>query len=868
MKLNKICRLMAAFALPVLTLACGENYIDAPDFDKTDKGLKESIDSVSSWNRCTYTYNDNVVELSKEQQTFLKSINNYILPDQDYLYFRSDTPESMIPEEGKILVIPVGSPLAPCGFMGRVAYREDDSFGKCVYFLDVDNVDVFKTLDMDIRLNAEQLANTECLAYTLGEEAFEYIDDTQFFEGAPTCGLQYQIDNLDGNAPNATALPRANENDKSDEEKSDKDDKPKVAISLKPIGNGWVGEISITTNKGTNGKEYPIDAELSGSITVRPLYMNPRKYIDEYGDYVEVIDEATTLTLNLSDKLKAELKKIGKYDLCLRTPTFKRDIPVPNCPVPITVRYMLEVGLLGNIETSFGFSNTFTVRTHTEYHNYELVKEVCESDFDLFKNTTFDFDRIKIEGGIYFKSYLGFAPKGFKGTALVENKLTLAANVTWPGENLLKLEPKASVDLNTKLQVHSFKKEDSWYKPAGLNLSVKAHPKSWEVSIFPHCDDLTALRFKNDTKAEITYRTDPWFLLWLASHEFEMVVVTDGWLRDENPAYIHSTYKPVLTGQQSSKYYYKVDVTNLDPATNYYGVPVYTLWGVRMYGNPFPLSDTRKMLGAIGLGRNFITFKYSPYGLMTKIDNRLDESKTTITWEDNKPKAIKIVDYEYDDNNIYVPTGDVSYISNIKTDEKTGVLLSCRWYEDGDYGNVKLYYDDQYHLTGLTDHATDGSTATSIRWDSEGRLMSIHISGDGETTDITYGYSGKGVENKLNQWTYGTAMALSFLSFPRLAGKAPAYLPTSITIKDSYDGRTETTSLRFKYEFNDDGSIQYEKVNDEGIWVDLPYAYRNVGVSEEVLNRDETLGYSRSSDGNTILKRHMRKFRVFGPKSK
>lgn len=864
MKPNKIYYLLTIVMLAILISSCGENYIDALQINQSDKNLKEDIDSVSSWNHYTFSYNDDVIVLSEEQQAYLTTENKYILPEQEYILFRSNTPDDVIPEVGKIMLIPTGSSIAPCGFSGRVAFISDDQYGKRVYCYNVNNQEVFKTLDMDIRLNAEQISELNVLSYTENEELVEYIDDSAFFENAPNCAMQYEIDNAVDTTPSYLLRKEKSDSDK------EIDTKPKVEISLVKIAGGMRCILKVDAQKDKNGKDLPIKATVVGYIDIHPLYFNPKAFIDEYGDYVETIEEATTFKINISETLAAELKTLKNHNICIKTPTFKFDCPVG--PTVVTIRDMLEFGILGKIETGFGFSNEFTEEIYTEYRNYELVKKVSKSDFDLFKNTKFNFDKFKFEGGIYIKNYFGFTPKIYKGSAFVEQKLTLTAKAVLPNPDLFREEPKAYVDLDTKFRLCTFEK-DEWYKPSGLlNFSIGAQKLSWELYIFPHCNDLIGLRYPNDTKAEITYNTDPWYLLWLASHKFEMDIVSEDWLKEKNNAYVQGTYQPDLIGQSTSNYAYKINVNGLNPNKRYYGVPVYTLWGLRMHGNPFPLDNARKMLGIIGpattLGHEFIRFKYNPYGLITTIDNRFDESKTYLEWEDNKPISIKIVDYSYDENGIYVPS-DVSYIRNLKNDEKTGVLTSCRWYEDGDFGNVRLYYDEQYHITGITDHATDGSTTTSFKWDKDGRIISISVNDEDSHTQFNYDYSGNAIENKMGQWTYGTGMPLSFLSFPHLAGRAPVYLPTGLTIIDTYKDTTETEHMNFKYEFNKDGSIESESIKgSEGGWAKLPYGYRMVGASEEVTERNEFLGSSRCSENSASGQSNMRKIRTFGKKHK
>ena len=134
--------------------SCGENEIIVPN--KTEEDTKLEIDSVSSHFKFEYTYNDDVIELTDEQISYVDlTRGEYFRPSS--IYLKSNTPKELIPKKGTILVVFTENEVYPLGLMSVVNSVTQLSDGILLDVSDATLEEVYEELDMDIRLNAEQI---------------------------------------------------------------------------------------------------------------------------------------------------------------------------------------------------------------------------------------------------------------------------------------------------------------------------------------------------------------------------------------------------------------------------------------------------------------------------------------------------------------------------------------------------------------------------------------------------------------------------------------------------------------------------------------------------------------------------------------
>lgn len=164
--------------------SCGENEIIVPN--KTEEDTKLEIDSVSSHFKFEYTYNDDVIELTDEQISYVDlTRGEYFRPSS--IYLKSNTPKELIPKKGTILVVFTENEVYPLGLMSVVNSVTQLSDGILLDVSDATLEEVYKELDMDIRLNAEQIKQLKYASSSIGEPELEEINESDFFMDAPAC---------------------------------------------------------------------------------------------------------------------------------------------------------------------------------------------------------------------------------------------------------------------------------------------------------------------------------------------------------------------------------------------------------------------------------------------------------------------------------------------------------------------------------------------------------------------------------------------------------------------------------------------------------------------------------------------------------
>ena len=308
---------------------------------------------------------------------------------------------------------------------------------------------------------------------------------------------------------------------------------------------------------------------------------------------------------------------------------------------------------------------------------------------------------------------------------------------------------------------------------------------------------------------------------------------------------------------------------------------------MKYYGNPVPISEVpSQRICAIGPDyaqtlvdgeRMYMTIAYDEKGRPKRIFNTMNAMDTYISYD---PLTIKSRDYrinEYGIREYDAPT----YITNVVRDEKSGVMTSCRWHDNEDSGINKFYYDDQYHITGVSNSGTDGWSTMKATWDKRGCLTNIHITDDtGSVTDFTYSYRDDDeYANTQGTWTLATGTFMDDFVFGRLLGRAPSHLPTKLVItsidkEPNQPATTSVTSCNISYKFAGGGDNRYiesekwsVREDGDGYSLTMPYAYRNITVDEDVLKNDKAVGMNRSMRAKqksqvARLARMMRKLRL------
>jgi hypothetical protein len=159
-----------------------------------DDDPRSDIDSVSSWRHYDYVYKPDVVEMSDAQLNALIIDTEFgvILPGASSIKFESDIDRSLIPNVGEILLCNTDKPQTPFGIAGRVTSITHGANSIEVKLSPVELTDVYEYLDLDERLNMEQLANTPIIIETDGVGDARTLSEEEFFEGAPSCYAAYQ----------------------------------------------------------------------------------------------------------------------------------------------------------------------------------------------------------------------------------------------------------------------------------------------------------------------------------------------------------------------------------------------------------------------------------------------------------------------------------------------------------------------------------------------------------------------------------------------------------------------------------------------------------------------------------------------------
>lgn len=866
MKIKSFFISIFSIVIALATVACGENYIDEPvsnteiDTDEISGGIE--MDTISSYHKYEFKYSDDVVELNEEQISYLDD-NYTILPGDLSIHIKAVTPEGTFPKEGAIIVIPQSGNKVPLPYMGRIDWID----GNTMHMSEVDLEQVYSYLDLDVRLNTEQLSELYGVEYYINDAGVNEISDNEFFDLAPACAQRNKLKL--GEEDNQTPPLLVS----SPFEENSVEDRKQGTITLRRVDDGYELSISQAFKHPEITDKYPVEINPEGKIILRPLYKKVKKIIRDNFNEVDIVDEGWEIdfgcALNFAIKSSKVLKPIS-----IKTPTFAAIIPIPYTPLNIWLRDRIEIGIEGSINFGFGWNSKVQITTHKELRGDEVIKKEINSDFNWENGLKWKMKNLTMNGSIYYENIIGTHISGCPLALMTKQKATLSGSADILDDELWAKNPMLSFDITTKAYIYAMDPRE--WTNLGYSVGFAAPPISYDhFPVFPQCNNPLGLRAVASSNAELTYESDIFYLLAPLIKSPDINIVDDSWFIDRSDSNIFKSGKASFVSRKGFTSNYIMKLSGLDPAKNYYAIPSCKIFGKKYYSNPIPFSSAALRLGIIGPSNiryddNYasITFAYDNNGRVSRIYNTMSDIRAYFSYE---PMTIKSIEYNYDDDGYYVPQY-CSLFSNMKFDEESGVLTSFRWCEDGDYGNVKLYYDSDYHLTGLSGNATDGYSASSFDWDEDGRLLKFtNIDSEGYNTIFEYRYPllKESDKNHHLQWTIFAGMPFDVLGMGRLVGRPTSYLPSGLKITEKYEDHIEVEDIPIKYKFNKDNSISSESYKVNNQWVEFPYGYRMVGMSDEELNRDKFFGTSRSGSAlsqSTIFP--IKSLNLFGSKKR
>ena len=250
---TKILSVLALLFVAAMVVSCGENDILEPSVTNKDNAEKLELDTVTSRFKYEYTYNDGVVELNDEHFAWFDP-SNVARVKQDVIYLKENTPEKFIPKKGDVFVVNNGSnSFLPFGYMGMVDWVDTDARPIAVHVKDATLEEVYKELDLDVRLYAEQLKNLP-FAYALV--------DNETVENATDGDSGKKIIAHTGNTGS------------DNKTNGDKDkDNPKIELEM-----GSDRSIKLSLDKTFDFLIDGLSIKPNGYIKIRPLY-NERRVV-------------------------------------------------------------------------------------------------------------------------------------------------------------------------------------------------------------------------------------------------------------------------------------------------------------------------------------------------------------------------------------------------------------------------------------------------------------------------------------------------------------------------------------------------------------------------------------------------------------
>lgn len=266
---TKILSVLALLFVAAMVVSCGENDILEPSVTNKDNAEKLELDTVTSRFKYEYTYNDGVVELNDEHFAWFDP-SNVARVKQDVIYLKENTPEKFIPKKGDVFVVNNGSnSFLPFGYMGRVDWVDTDARPIAVHVKDATLEEVYKELDLDVRLNAEQMKNLPF--------AYAVIDDGS---------IEETTDEAAGNKILSHA-------DKPGTGDKDNKKNPEIKVEINPDGS-----FKLALALAFDFKSKNLTFKPNGYVSIRPLYNEKRVLIHDSMTYEDKRDEAWQINYN------------------------------------------------------------------------------------------------------------------------------------------------------------------------------------------------------------------------------------------------------------------------------------------------------------------------------------------------------------------------------------------------------------------------------------------------------------------------------------------------------------------------------------------------------------------------------------------
>ena len=511
-----------------------------------DDDPQSDIDSVSSWRRYDYVYKPDVVEMTDEQLKALIIDTEFglILPSAQTINFEPDIDRSLIPNVGEILISNTDNPQTPFGIAGRVASISHGANSIEVKLSPVELTDVYEYLDLDERLNMEQIANTPIIIETDGVGNARTLSEEEFFEGSSSCYAAY----LQNKTENARVS-----------------SKPQRLVT-NPIKDDFDFDVNLDQNTSLKGKfEYKafeyVDLKLTAEKKLdKNSFLSNRLSVTlgfkcklktaynririENGEVVEKLSE-------IGFDTRCETSLGGKISLkCFEIPfpVIRVSIPTSIPGVGMGLMYQFSTGMEGNIDATLGHKGNMTymfkineLEAESGELNDESMANLANKDKSPFtiqtENST--ISELKFEGEVYIENKFMLVPvmANIMAPAGVEisPKFMLATEFDFANKNLYKDNPRVTLDSELKVKggLLEFPKESlgSIFQFLGVQKStagvkydmpefIFSKSKTFEIfppvnvfRVFPEVLNPAVVRTKDSPIATLEYESSSFYLL-------------------------------------------------------------------------------------------------------------------------------------------------------------------------------------------------------------------------------------------------------------------------------------------------------------------------------------------------------------------
>lgn len=467
---------------------------------------------------------------TSEVKVFTEAEANYVtgLPSEESLVFSSNTPESVLPEVGTIIQLPI-SEHTPFGFLGRVTSV---------------------TKGENIVVNTEQVPldvaypNLSVDGFINSSEEVMSVEDE---DGTP---MEYEIVTL---GPEDIAQTRAGGKGELDDWNGQKVLRVKVKNDWGGISVG--GHLSFGLGFVNNG----IDCK--DGLKYLNLEANP--YIDA------------------KVQIKAELKK--NDDNVKRSKRVKFTFRLVAGPVviPITVYANFVIGAKGEITTTNTLQFQKSCHVYVKYINEKWSKGVESTgkyDGNPWFVNEFDFKGELyggVECGIIFGLYS--ATTGVGINLLPKVSLTAEAKL----ENLNPFKVNPLVTIAGKLESSIFCIAELFgFKLGKWQLDLpEATFISRQISLFPNISNFAAIG--SSSSAEISYQSDSYYLL----EAFNLVKTGTEVYKQDKTTVVDTQFPASNKTDRLGVRYYTTKVNGLQPGTTYYAAPIITFLKYKWVGD-------------------------------------------------------------------------------------------------------------------------------------------------------------------------------------------------------------------------------------------------------------------------------------------